>query len=113
MDTIIVLILIVVGIILFWLLAQPKSSTHLVQSDPTVMIVDFAFQPNTVSIKAGDTVVWTNQGPSQHTVTADNGSFDSSVLSPGQTFSHQFTALGTYSYHCAIHPFMHGQIQVQ
>jgi plastocyanin len=68
-----------------------------------VSAVDFQFQPQTVTINAGDTVVWTNNGQVQHTVTADDNSFDSGLLSPGQTFSQTFNTPGTFPYHCSIH----------
>jgi plastocyanin len=75
----------------------------------SVSINNFAFTPATVSLGAGGTVEWTNnQSGVMHTVTADDGSFDSGRLSTGQTFSHTFSAAGTFAYHCSIHASMHG-----
>jgi plastocyanin len=68
-----------------------------------VTIVDNAFQPSTVTIMEGESVTWTHQGNNVHTVTADDGSFDSGNLASGQQFSHTFDAAGTYAYHCEIH----------
>jgi len=79
---------------------------------PSVTIIDFAFQPAFVSVAAGSTVTWLNDGGSPHTVTSDNGAFDSNMLSPGGRFSEPFWTPGTYSYHCAIHPSMTGTVQV-
>jgi amicyanin len=78
-----------------------------------VTIKDFEFTPSTLTIKVGDAVTWTNNGPSTHTVTADDGSFESGNLSKGKTFSHTFNAAGTFSYHCGPHPFMTAKVIVQ
>jgi plastocyanin len=80
--------------------------------DPGVTIADFHFTPGSTTIHAGDTITWTNNGPSSHTATATNGSFNTGVLHKGQSSSHTFTQAGTYSYFCSIHPFMHGTIVV-
>src|SRR5690349_12541819 len=68
-----------------------------------VTIKDFAFDPKTISVNAGDTITWTNDGPSPHTVTADDGSFDSGNLDKGGTFSHTFDKAGTFAYFCKYH----------
>jgi LPXTG-motif cell wall-anchored protein len=68
-----------------------------------VSIVDFSYSPKTVTIQAGESVSWSNNGQSPHTVTADGGSFDSGNLNPGQGYAHTFSAPGTYPYHCQYH----------
>ena len=79
----------------------------------TVQIVNFAFNPSTITIAAGDTVMWTNQPTSvTHTTTSDTGLWDSGFLSPGSSFSFTFTAAGTFGFHCNIHTFMTGTITV-
>jgi plastocyanin len=80
--------------------------------DPAVGIADFHFTPATLTIHVGDTVTWTNSGPSGHTATARDGSFNTGQLSRGHSASHTFTAPGTYAYFCSIHPFMHGTVTV-
>jgi plastocyanin len=57
-------------------------------------------------------VTWTNLDGVAHTVTADDGSWGSGTLGQGATYSHVFTSPGTYTYHCAIHPFMTGTVTV-
>lgn len=79
----------------------------------TVTIQNFSFGPGTLTVSAGTTVNWINSDSVTHTVTAMDGSFDSSNLAPGQQFSFTFATPGTYSYHCSIHPFMTGQVVVQ
>lgn len=75
-------------------------------------IQNFAFHPNPLTIKAGTTVTWTNTDPTAHTVTADDNSFNSGPIGPGGTFSHTFTTPGTVTYHCSIHPSMHGTVTI-
>lgn len=79
-----------------------------------VTIVDYAFDPKDVTIKPGTTVRWTNTGTSKdgHTVTADDGSYDSGVLKEGDTFTHTYDAEGTFSYICSVHPSMKGTVVV-
>ena len=73
-------------------------------------IVDFAFEPATLSVAAGTTVVWTNTGQAPHTVT---GQFaDSGTLDAGGTFRHTFEQEGAFDYVCSFHPQMTGQVQV-
>jgi len=62
------------------------------------------YAPAEVKVKAGDTVVWVNAGEKDHTVTADDGSFDSGNLPDGKTFRHTFKKPGKYKYHCEYHP---------
>lgn len=67
----------------------------------------------TVVIGVNNTVTWTNNDGTSHTVTATNGAFDSKVLSPGQSFSYTFTTPGDYNYHCTIHSWMTGAVVVE
>jgi plastocyanin len=77
-----------------------------------VHIKNFGFTPATVTVRAGSTVVWTNDDSIQHDVTFDGGAIASGVLNHNDTFSHTFPTAGTYHYICSIHPFMHGTVIV-
>jgi plastocyanin len=77
-----------------------------------VVISDFQFAPADMSVAVGTTVTWSNQGPSGHTVTADDGSFDSGTITAGSSFANTFDTAGTFTYHCSIHPQMTGTITV-
>lgn len=77
-----------------------------------VKIVNFAFEPEPVVAKVGETITWTNNDAAPHTVTLDDGSADSGNLAKGSTFDHAFDAAGTYTYHCAIHSQMKGTIEI-
>lgn len=78
-------------------------------AEVAVQLVDNAFEPKTITISAGDTIVWTNTGQRTHTVTASDGSWDSGRLAPGQTFSRQFDTAGTINYYCIPHGTADGQ----
>jgi LPXTG-motif cell wall-anchored protein len=91
-------------------LAHPATAHA--ADDTSVTISDFKFTPASITIHVGDTVTWTNSGPSAHTATANNGSFNTGVLQKGHSASHTFTTAGTFTYICSIHPFMHGTIVV-
>lgn len=79
-----------------------------------VGIADFRFSPTYTHIEPGDSVLWTQRG-SLHTVTSRAGapeSFSSGDLTTGQTFTRAFPTAGRYAYHCTIHSFMRGVVQV-
>jgi len=78
-----------------------------------VVMKNLAFDPATVTIKVGESVTWTNQDSTNHTVTADNGEFNSDQLANGATFSFKFDKAGTYAYHCSIHPSMKATVVVE
>jgi plastocyanin len=73
---------------------------------PKVTIKNLKYDPKQVTVKPGDTVVWTNQDNNDHTVTADDGSFSSENLGGGDKFRHTFDKKGKYPYHCKYHPRM-------
>lgn len=77
-----------------------------------VAIRDFSFQPADVSVALGTEVVWTNADQSGHTVTAEDGSFNSGNLRAQGTFVRRFDATGTFAYRCAFHPDMTGTVTV-
>lgn len=74
------------------------------QETASVAVGDNFYDPNAVTVQAGATVTWTNNGLALHTVTSDDGVFDSGYnLAPGTTFSFTFANPGTYPYHCLVH----------
>jgi len=78
-----------------------------------VTIANFRFSPNPVTIPVGDTLQWTNQDGTTHTVTSDDGhSFDSGPRPAGATYTHTFDQSGTFAYHCNIHPSMRATVKV-
>jgi plastocyanin len=91
---------------------RASSPRATVARDIGVVIADFNFTPATITIHAGDTLTWTNNGPTAHTATAQDGSFDTGILTKGQTASHTFSSPGTFAYYCKLHPFMKGTVVV-
>ena len=89
--------------------SEPPPPTN---SSVTVDIRDCTFDPAQLDVAAGTTVTWTNADTEAHTVTADNGLFDSGVIEPGQSYSTWLGGSGTVSYHCEIHPDMKGSVVV-
>lgn len=77
----------------------------------TVELSGFQFSPAALTIRAGDTVVWTNRDNVQHTVTFPD--FGSPLFGNGGTYTHTFDKAGTFSYYCIPHPRMVGTITVQ
>jgi LPXTG-motif cell wall-anchored protein len=89
--------------------ARPKAHAA---SPGSVTIKDFAYGPAAATVTAGDSVTWTNNGPTRHSATAKNGSFDTGLLAKGKSASHTFTQAGDVAYVCSLHPFMHGTVHV-
>ena len=87
----------------------PSASSAETQS---ISIKNFSFSPETITIPVGTIVAWENQDSAAHTVTSDNGAFESGSLSNGQTFQFTFNTAGTFDYHCRFHPGMTGRIIV-
>jgi plastocyanin len=101
----------IVGIFLI-LLAGTVSALSANEANARVEIKNLAFNPASILIFEGTTVIWTNNESFTHTVTSDTNVFDSGNINSGQTFDFTFNELGTFEYHCAIHPQMRGEITV-
>jgi plastocyanin len=86
-------------------------------TDPAILpvnvdVADNEFRPNPATVATGGTVTWKLVGAAAHTVTADDQSFNSGLLKPGETFQHTFNTLGSFTYTCLVHPGMVGTIEV-
>jgi plastocyanin len=75
-----------------------------------VSIKDFAFNPEAVTISAGDTVKWTNLDSATHTIKGPD--FESDTLRDGDSYSFVFAKAGVYEYECSLHPSMKGTVTV-
>jgi len=95
-------------------LAPVPSPTPAPGSTGTVDITiqNFAFNPTSITIKAGTTVRWMNQDSATHSVTSDTGVWDSGGIAQGASYTRVFDTVGTFAYHCGIHPSMKGTIIV-
>ncbi|MGH7508373.1 MAG: cupredoxin domain-containing protein [Gemmatimonadales bacterium] len=79
----------------------------------TAAVQDFVFSPGRIEVAAGTTIVWTNRGQVVHTVTAQDQSFDSGPIEPGERRAITFSRAGTFPFHCTPHPFMTGMVVVR
>ncbi|AFS83134.1 multicopper oxidase domain-containing protein [Candidatus Nitrosopumilus sediminis] len=70
-----------------------------------------SFYPKLTQIQVGDTITWTNKDNSVHTVTSNDGLFDSGMMMPGDTFDQTFEDVGLYEYYCMLHPWMTGAVK--
>src|ERR1700730_11089344 len=93
----------------------PPKAAHPVDTSggPSVSMENFNIVPATLTVAPGTTVVWTNHDDVEHTVTASDNSFTSAAIPTDGQFSYTFNTPGTYSYFCAIHPFMTAKVIVQ
>ncbi len=78
-----------------------------------VTIKNFAYARASITVHVGDSVTWTNQDSAGHSATADDGSFDTGVLSTGKSNTVSFAKAGTFAYHCSVHPNMKGTVVVE
>jgi len=85
--------------------AAPAAAAQQVAID----IVDNNYSAAKITVPVGASVVWTHTGQKKHSVTADDGSFDSGELANGGSFAHTFAAPGTYQYYCTFHGGAGGQ----
>ncbi len=96
--------------------ASPGSTRIAASAARAVEVRNFTYFPRNITVLAGTTVTWTNFDADAHTITADDGSFDSYATgdptSQGESWSHTFNATGTFPYHCAFHPWMLGRVTV-
>ena len=91
---------------------QQGATTASATAPNTVIIRNFSFSPKPIPVKAGATITVINDDNTTHTLTADNGAFDTGDLGSGRRGSVTVDRAGTYPYHCSIHTFMHGTARV-
>ena len=79
---------------------------------PLVHINNFAFGPQTLTVRAGTIVTWVNDDEEPHRVVATDNSYHSQILNTGGRVSHRYDTPGQYAYFCSLHPHMTGRILV-
>jgi plastocyanin len=87
---------------------KPAARPHVTTA--SVNIDNFVFKPKTLNISTRTVVTWTNNDSTGHNVVF-NG-FGSRTLGTGKTYSHKFGTVGTFKYHCTLHPGMAGKVVV-
>ena len=79
-----------------------------------IEIKDFAFNPQTLTVKSGEKITWINRDDEPHTVVSADKQFKkSTALDTDQEFTITAGAPGTYTYFCSVHPKMTGTIVVE
>jgi plastocyanin len=72
-----------------------------------------AYVPAELNVAVGAKVTWMNGDLISHTSTSNAAGWDSGIVAPGGQFSFVFQNVGTFPYHCAIHPGMVGTVVVR
>lgn len=93
------------------LYTAPVNQNNNSIAEDSVNIQNFSFNPATLTVTAGTTVIWTNKDSAPHTIRSEK--FTSGNIGQGQTYQYTFQNVGTYNYICGIHPSMKGTIIVQ
>ena len=81
--------------------------------EPRFDPASWGYGPDPIVVVAGDTVTWTNVGKAPHSVTADDGSFDSGFMFHGAVWTLTTSTPGVYSYYCTLHPAMRATLIVE
>src|SRR5207237_10495680 len=84
-----------------------KPSTHV------ITIQNFKFVPAKLAVFSGDTIVFRNLDVVPHSAVDDAGHFDSHAIDNSKTWTYRVPRPGTLTYHCAQHPVMKGELDVQ
>ena len=92
--------------------APAAGGTRVLMVDNEPDLTRWHYDPAELTVPAGTTVVWFNKGKEDHTVTADDKSFDSGMKRTGGTYQRAFPKAGRFTYHCAPHPWMKGTVRV-
>ena len=91
----------------------PAAAAKTTPSAAEVKIDNFTFEPQTLTVKAGTTITWTNRDDIPHTVVSNDFLFKSKVLDTDDKFTFTLEKPGTYPYFCSIHPKMTGKVIVE
>jgi plastocyanin len=95
-------------------LEGPSSSGGAVTAGANAVVIkDFAFNPEKLTVTAGSTLKVTNDDGAAHTLTARDGSFNTGDLSGGKATMVSLEKTGTFAYYCKIHDYMTGTLVVK
>ncbi|NQV90332.1 cupredoxin domain-containing protein [Candidatus Uhrbacteria bacterium] len=79
----------------------------------TVSVTDTGYDTSAATFDAGRAVRFVNDGSTKHTASADDGSWGTGTMNPGENFSRYFDEEGEYDFHCAYHSSMTGTLIVE
>lgn len=93
---------------------EMKDTDTIATGGNRIEIKDFAFNPQTITVKSGEKITWINRDEEPHTIVSVEKQFKkSSALDTDQEFTITAGAPGTYTYYCSVHPKMTGTIVVE
>jgi plastocyanin len=99
------------------LLASPADDAKSEAKSITVTIKSLSYDPKTLEVHVGDSIVWTNSARTRHTATSDDDgkTFDTGEIEPGKSSTPvKLEKEGELTYHCKIHgKVMRGTIAVK
>jgi len=99
---------------LFAIAGEMKNDDNTSSKQNRIEIKDFAFNPQTITVKSGEKVTWINRDEEPHTIVSVGKQFKkSTALDTDQEFTITVGAPGTYEYFCSVHPKMTGTIVVE
>ncbi|PJE76954.1 hypothetical protein COV05_02050 [Candidatus Uhrbacteria bacterium CG10_big_fil_rev_8_21_14_0_10_48_16] len=99
--------------------SSESASAYSIDSDKglqtyiTISVTDGAYDPSEQTLEAGRAIRFVNDGSTKHTASADDGSWGTGTMNPGETFSRYFDEEGEYNFHCAYHSDMTGTLIVE
>ena len=86
----------------------------LAAQEPNEVVIDnFTFGPQELSVAVGTTVKWVNHDDIPHNVVNKDKTFRSKALDTDDSYSFTFASAGTFDYFCGLHPHMQGKIIVK
>lgn len=115
----VILALIVIGVIGVMMSSTSESGdadpgpTSVDDMDIVIGIRNYKYNPSIISIPRGATVTWLNDDKVDHTATAKNSEWDSTIIHSEESKTLKFTSPGTYNYYCTIHAYMTGTLTVR
>ena len=104
--------LLALSFVCLFIFFNSSCSSNSTPSANEVLIQGMAFSPSTLNVTAGTVVEWTNKDAMVHTVTSDSTLFDSGNIAINGVYSYTFNTVGTFRYHCTIHPTMKATVVV-
>lgn len=110
LAAVVTLVIVAGGYYVFSILYAGQKESILVETN-NVLIKNFAFNPQTITVTVGTNVTWVNEDSAPHTIKSDN--FNSEYLNTEDSFKFTFNNAGTYDYICGIHPAMKGRVIVK
>lgn len=96
-----------------WAEDAAKGARDAAANGKVVRIDNFAFIPERLVVRAGETVTWLNEDDIPHAIAASNKTFRSRALDTDDKYSFTFTTPGVYEYFCSMHPHMKATIVVE